>query len=188
MNINVDLQMRREGTVETQSILARGPQPTAAKPGDTRPPLWRWLAMLRHPLTRAGRSKLPLYYFAASRTRIAPAPIGAPLAERMRRHCERAAIGLWWPIGKGLTLFWLWREGLDQRAVLVWWKAIAAGLENRKPVQPATSFSERSSMRDQAPPSSIGGLGNSQAEANRNSAPGKCEKLSRSGISIKEAA
>ncbi len=139
-NPTLAAEANARNTLETQSA----PRPeTAPKPASREhamPPLWRRLANLPLPLTREVRRKLPLYFLVRGPTRIAPAPIGAPLSETMRRRFEGAAIALWWPIGRALTLFWLWRDPPDRSTVVRWWREIEAAERSRESVPAATSF------------------------------------------------
>ncbi len=113
---------KRENLPETGSTRAHEPQPNLERREHTTPPLSRLPAILLHPLTKVGRKNLPLYYLVRPPTQIAPAPNKASLSKKMRRRCEGAAIALWWPIGKALTLFWLWRDPPCPRTVLAWWQ------------------------------------------------------------------
>ncbi len=142
----------RETTPGNGNTCEREPRPNLELQPRTKPPLSRLGAILLFPLTRAGRKNLPLYYLVRPPTRIGRAPRTAPLSEKMRRRAEAAAIVLWWPIGKVLTLFWLWRQPPSDEAVLAWWQSSKAAQDNHKLALPATSTEERSVRPDQGRP------------------------------------
>lgn len=123
-----------------------------SSPGDppaTRPPLSRLPATLLRPLSREGRALVPLYYLVTARTRIRRAPKAAPFSEKMRRHCEGAAIALFWPIGRALTLFWLWRDPPCLQSARLWWRANTAARHSHNPHAAPSPCAEPSSPPDQ---------------------------------------
>lgn len=101
------------------------PRSTPGPNGRTTRSLRRFAARLLHPLTKAGAERLPLYYLVMPPLRPLPAPPGAPRADRTRRSCERAAIALWWPIARLLTLWRLWHHPPPLRVALGAWRVAA---------------------------------------------------------------
>lgn len=132
-------------------------EPMAEYDASKIPPLsWR-LAMTLRPLTKEGRRCNPLWYLTTRPHRIRQAPPGSPLGEKVRRRCEYAANVLWWPIARVLTLFFLWRDGLDHRVMTPYFAARGVATGDRIRVQCAEmTKGQFSSPSGEQPAASVG--------------------------------
>lgn len=127
----------------TRTLWWRPRLPIHATNGDTTPSLRRQLRVPLYPLTRAGRRTRPGWYLAARHPEISAAPSSASPAEKMKRHIVMAAICLWWPIARLLTVFFLWRDGIHPRSSRVWYRALDADVLQDMGPEASTVSSER---------------------------------------------